>query len=70
VHVRAFAIAVRLLAGETLELSDAHGRHWRASAKSLDWVLAGESAPVVEGTAADIAIEVARRELVETSAKR
>ncbi len=64
-HVRAFAIAVRLLAGEALELDDEHGRHWRATASALSWVLAGEAAPVVEGTAGDVAIEVTRRDLVE-----
>lgn len=55
VHARAFAIAVRLLAGETLELDDEHGRHWRATARALSWVLAGEAAPVVEGCAGDAA---------------
>jgi hypothetical protein len=65
VHPRAFAIAVRLLAGEVLELGDEHGRRWRASGTELAWVLAGNAAPVLEGSAADIAIEIARRELVE-----
>jgi len=36
VHGRAFSIAVRLLAGETLELGDEHGRRWRASAQALE----------------------------------
>jgi hypothetical protein len=38
VHVRAFAIAVRLFAGEALELDDEHGRHGaspRARARPL-----------------------------------
>jgi hypothetical protein len=64
-HVRAFAIAVRLLAGETLELDDEHGRHWRATASALSWVLAGETAPVVEGCAGDVALEIVSRGLVE-----
>ena len=67
VHGRAFSIAVGLLAGETLELGDEHGRRWRASALALEWVLAGEAAPVVEGSAGDVAIEIARRRLEECS---
>ena len=67
VHGRAFSIAVRLLAGETLELGDEHGRRWRASAQALEWVLAGEAAPGVEGSAGDVAIEIARRRLEECS---
>ena len=64
VHDRAFAIALRLLAGEVLEFHDEHrGRQWRATAHELLWVLAGEAAPVVEGSAGDVAIEVARRKL-------
>lgn len=35
VHGRAFSIAVRLLAGETLALGDEHGRRWRASAQAV-----------------------------------
>ncbi len=38
----------------TLELGDEHGRRWRASALALEWVLAGEAAPVVEGFAGDV----------------
>src|SRR5579872_2565330 len=69
VHTRAFTIAVRLLAGEVMELADEHGRRWRASATVLAWVLAGDAAPVLEGSAADIAIEIARRELAEEAPK-
>jgi hypothetical protein len=58
-----FDIAVRLLRGEVLELEDEDGRRWRADARSLHLVLPGsrESGVVLEGTAADIALEIVRR---------
>lgn len=65
VHDRAFVLALRLLAGEILEFRDEYGRHWRATAHALLWVIAGEAAPILQGSAGDVAIEVSRRGLDE-----
>jgi hypothetical protein len=63
VYEIAFALAVRLVNGETLEFVDPHGRRWRATATAFSWVHADEeAAPLFEGWAADIALEVARRD--------
>jgi hypothetical protein len=58
---RAFDLALRLLSGETLELVDDVGRLWIATACSLSRSRTGE--PVVEGSAADVAIAVLDRHL-------
>jgi hypothetical protein len=63
VHDLAFALARRLLSGEVVRLVDEHGRRWEASAHALSWVVAQEAAPVLEGSAGDVAIEVVRRDL-------
>jgi hypothetical protein len=62
---RVFLLAVRLTRGEVLDLADEHGRSWRASATTLELTRAGgsESDTIVEGCAADVAIEVIRRNL-------
>jgi CheY-like chemotaxis protein len=60
-----FALAVRLLRGERLDLVDDRGRPWSASATTLALLAPdgpGETA-VTEGCAADIALEIVRRRL-------
>jgi hypothetical protein len=59
----AFDVAVRLLAGEVVDLVDEHGRRWRATATTLSLVHlgTGEAGLVLEGSAGDVALEVARR---------
>lgn len=60
-YTRVFAVAVRLMRGETVEYLDRHGRLWRADATSLHLVVGGRSELIVEGYAADIAAEIVRR---------
>ena len=56
-HARVYDLAVRLLRGEVVEMTDAHGRHWRATADALRLFLPGsrECAPVIEADAYEVA---------------
>lgn len=58
-------LAVKLLGGLVMEYLDEHGRRWRATSTALELVLpgSGASAPVIEGCAADVALEVVARHL-------
>jgi hypothetical protein len=57
-------LAVRLLAGEVLDLRDEHGRRWLATSAGLACLIAGQAVPVVDHvSAADVAIEITRRGL-------
>jgi CheY-like chemotaxis protein len=59
-----FALAVRLTRGERIDLVDRDGWSWQASATTLSREARdGQSRPVVQGYAADIALEVVRRGL-------
>ena len=61
-YERVSSLAVRLLAGETIEHVDEHGRHWRATRNALLLVLPGngESAAILEGVDAfEIATKLA-----------
>jgi hypothetical protein len=60
-YTHVFAVAVRLMRGETVEYVDRHGRVWRADATTLHLVVGGRSELIVEGYAADIAVEIVRR---------
>ena len=57
----AFRLAVDLLRGTVLDFTDEHRRHWKADRNGLYWVTDGQAAPIVEGCAGDVAIEVAKR---------
>jgi hypothetical protein len=61
-YASAFDMCVCLLAGQTLELVDAQGRRWIASASKLECVHAesSETLTIIEGCAYDIAVWVAR----------
>jgi hypothetical protein len=62
-------LALRLLAGEVLDLVDKSGTRWRASANGLDLILSGEPSPVLQDcTAFDVAHEVIRRLLAAQDA--
>jgi hypothetical protein len=61
VHDRVFAIAARLLRGETIAFICRTGRHWRARATTLELLVSGRFELVVASDAADVAVEVARR---------
>ena len=53
-------LAVRLMNGDIIHLTDAHGRRWRATRDALLWVLdSGECAPAIEGDAFDVAVGLA-----------
>lgn len=65
-HARVFRLAVRLLRGEELHLVDEHGRRWTATTKSLAY----HDAPVVEGSAYDVAAAVVARRLTERRSRR
>jgi hypothetical protein len=67
---RVFALAVRLMRGEIMEFVDEHGRCWQASATNLDLVEAhsADSRAIVVGSAADVALEVVRRQMRSRSA--
>jgi CheY-like chemotaxis protein len=59
-----FALAVRLTRGERLDLVDRDGWPWQASATTLAREMRdGECRPVVQGCAADVALEIVRRGL-------
>ena len=62
-YADAFDVAVLLLRGVELRLVDEHGQRWLATMDSLDLLMDGMAAPIVEGTAGDVAIEVVRRRL-------
>lgn len=52
--------AVRLINGEVIQLTNEHGRRWRATCRALLWVLdSGECTTVVEGDAFDVAARLA-----------
>jgi CheY-like chemotaxis protein len=57
-----FALAVRLMHGEVLDLVDRHGGAWSASATALRLERPGDvhTSAVVEGSAADVAIEIVK----------
>jgi hypothetical protein len=53
-------LAVRLIKGEIIHLTDEHARRWRATRHALFWILdSGECATVVEGDAFDVAARLA-----------
>lgn len=53
-------LAVRLMNGDIIHLTDAHGRRWRATRDALLWVLdSGDCAPAIEGDAFDVAVGLA-----------
>jgi len=54
-HSRVYALALRLLLGEQIDLVDEHGRRWIATATVLSY----SGGPVVEGTAYDVAARLA-----------
>jgi CheY-like chemotaxis protein len=60
-----FALAVRLLDGEVLDLVDRYGGIWSATATALSVEGPGSvhRSAIVTGTAADVAIEIVRRGL-------
>jgi hypothetical protein len=68
-------LAVRLMNGEIIHLTDAHGRRWRATCDALFRVLdSGATAPVIEGDAFDVAAGlaglIARSEALPTTSGR
>jgi hypothetical protein len=52
-------LAVRLTRGETIELTDGHGRRWRASSTALVWIVGTDEVPVIEGDAYEVAERLA-----------
>lgn len=56
-----FAVAVRLTRGETIEFFDRHARAWWATSITLHLLEDGAAVLIVEGDAADIAVEVVER---------
>jgi hypothetical protein len=69
-HPTVHDLAVRLLAGEVLELEDHDGMRWRASASRLDLILKGEPNPLLKDcTAFDVAYEIVRRLLAARQAR-
>jgi hypothetical protein len=61
IHDAAFRLAVDLLRGTVLEFTDGLRRHWKADRNGLYWRTDGKAAPILEGCAADVAIEVLKR---------
>jgi hypothetical protein len=65
-HPRIFALAQRLLGGETIDLTDRHGRTWRGTASTLAVVQESteKAGPVLTNvTAFDVAAELVALEL-------
>lgn len=63
IHDDAFALAVRLVRGETLELEDERGRRWRAYGSHLDLLADGRVVTMAHMCTFDVAMVVAHRGL-------
>ena len=58
-HAVVHELAVRLMLGEVIDLTDEHGRRWQAKANALSWLVDGETARVIVGDTFEVAARLA-----------